>query len=234
MTADASAPGGRIILVNGTSSSGKTTLIHALQDALPDPWLEIGIDTFVFALPRRFLNQPGWSEVFRYVRPAGRDDGPFTIETGELGGRLVTGMHRSVAVLAASGTDVIVDHVLLERTWLDECVQLWSPFRVLFVGVRCPLAVVEERERTRRDRTLGQAAAQLDVVHRWGGYDLEVDTSLLSPEEAASRVAAVVEAGLPSTPFGNVTPERDPAGARASAGRVQGGKVGGIRRETNG
>ena len=68
----------RIVLLNGTSSSGKTTLVRALQDRLPDPWLELGIDRFVFALPRRYLSQPGWSEVFRYVRPEGAADGPFT------------------------------------------------------------------------------------------------------------------------------------------------------------
>jgi len=101
---------GRVILLNGTSSSGKTTLVRALQATLPDPWLEIGIDRFVFALPKAYLDQPLWSEVFRYVRPEGRDDGPFRIETGPLGRRLVAGMHRTVAALANSGLDVIVDH----------------------------------------------------------------------------------------------------------------------------
>jgi chloramphenicol 3-O phosphotransferase len=185
---------GRIILINGTSSSGKTTLVRALQAALPDPWLEIGIDRFVFALPKRYLDQPLWSEVFRYVRPDGIADGPFRIETGELGLRLVSGMHRTVAALARSGLDVIVDHVLLEPAWLRECRELWAGFELLFVGVRCPLAVVVERERSRRDRTIGQAAAQFEVVHRAGGYDLEVDTSRLSPDEAAGRVVAALGA----------------------------------------
>jgi chloramphenicol 3-O-phosphotransferase len=80
---------GRIVLLNGTSSSGKTTLVRALQDLLPDPWIEIGIDRFVFALPRRYLDQPPWAEVFRYVPPDGATDGPFAIETGPLGQRLV-------------------------------------------------------------------------------------------------------------------------------------------------
>ncbi len=183
---------GRIILINGTSSSGKSTLIRALQAALPDPWLEIGIDRFVFALPKRYLDQPLWSEVFRYVRADGVADGPFRIEAGELGRRLVSGMHRTVAALADSGLDVIVDHVLLEPDWLEECRRLWAGSEVLFVGVRCPLEVVVERERNRRDRTIGQAAAQFAVVHRAGGYDVEVDTSRLSPEQAAERVVAAL------------------------------------------
>jgi chloramphenicol 3-O phosphotransferase len=185
---------GRIILVNGTSSSGKTTVVRSLQAALPDPWLEIGIDRFVFALPKRYLDQPLWSEVFRYVRRDGATDGPFRIETGPLGERLVRGMHRTVAALAASDLDVIVDHVLLEPDWLADCRRLWAGFDVLFVGVRCPLAVIVVRERTRRDRTIGQAAAQFDVVHRAGGYDVEVDTSELTPEAAAERVLAALGA----------------------------------------
>jgi chloramphenicol 3-O phosphotransferase len=192
---------GRIVLLNGTSSSGKTTLVRALQDLLPDPWIEIGIDRFVFALPKRYLNQPLWSEVFRYVRPDGRTDVPFAIETGPLGERLVAGMHRTVAALAAGGLDVIVDHVLLERAWLEECARLWARCRVLYVGVRCPLQEVLRRERERTDRTIGQAEAQHAVVHRWGGYDLEVDTSELSAEEAAARIGATLASGFPERPF---------------------------------
>ena len=196
---------GRIILLNGTSSSGKTTLVRALQDRLPDPWIEIGIDRFVFALPKRYLDQPLWSEVFRYVRPDGRADGPFTIETGPLGKRLVRGMHRTAAALAADGLDLIVDHVLLEGSWLDELGRLWAPFGVLFVGVVCPLGVVVERERGRRDRTIGQAEAQFAVVHRRGGYDIEVDTSELTPQDAAARVVDAIEHGMPCPPFPNLT-----------------------------
>ena len=188
---------GRVILLNGTSSSGKTTLVRALQATLPDPWLEIGIDRFVFALPKAYLDQPLWSEVFRYVRPEGRDDGPFRIETGPLGRRLVAGMHRTVAALADSGLDVIVDHVLLDAEWLPECRRLWSPFETLFVGVRCPLEIVLERERLRKDRTIGQAEAQFAVVHRAGGYDVEVDTSVESPTEAASRIVALLPGPRP-------------------------------------
>jgi len=65
---------------------------------------------------------------------------------------------------------------------------MWAAFDVLFVGVRCPLDVVRKRELERKDRTLGQAEAQFAVIHRWGAYDVEVDTSVLTPDEAVGRI----------------------------------------------
>jgi chloramphenicol 3-O phosphotransferase len=195
---------GRVIVLNGTSSAGKSALVRALQPRLDGAWLGVGIDTVVFALPRAYLNPPLWSEVFRYVPPEPGSGVPFRIETGELGHRLVEGLHRMVASLADAGLSVIVDHVLLEPEWLPDLVARLDRHDVLFVGVRCPLEVVVERERARQDRTLGQAAAQFDVVHRAGGYDLEVDTSLLSADEAAGVIAGAIAGGFPRAAFSRV------------------------------
>jgi chloramphenicol 3-O phosphotransferase len=183
---------GRVILLNGTSSSGKSTLLRALQARLDGAWLGVGIDTVVFALPRAYLDPPLWGEVFRYVPAEPGAAAPFRIETGELGMRLVEGLHRMVASLADAGLSVIVDHVLLEPGWLPDLRTRLAGHEVLLVGVRCPLEVVVERERARKDRTIGQAAAQHDVVHRGITYDVEVDTSELSAEAAADVVAAAV------------------------------------------
>jgi chloramphenicol 3-O phosphotransferase len=161
---------------------------------LPELWLEMGIDRFGYALPGRVLGWPTWPQLFRYVRPAGRLDGPFTIETTPLGEKFVSGIHATAAALAEAGLNVIVDHVLLEQAWLDECARLWAGFSVLFVGVRCPLDVVLQRELERKDRTIGQAEAQFAVVHRWGDYDVEIDTSVLTPDEAVAQIESALEA----------------------------------------
>ena len=187
---------GRIILINGTSSSGKTTLAKGLQSTLPELWLEMGIDRFAYALPGRILGQPAWPQLFRYVRPDGATDGPFAIKTTALGQRFVSSMHRTAAAIAGSGINVIVDHVLLEGSWLEECRRLWAGHSVLFVGVRCPLDVVVQRELERKDRTLGQAEAQFAVAHTWGAYDVEVDTSQLTPQEAVARILAALDGAV--------------------------------------
>lgn len=191
---------GVIVLLNGGSSAGKTTLAKALQDALPTPYLVVGIDTVVFALPHRYVNDPAhWQEVYRYHYEDGRVAG-ITIEP--YGDRLVRGMHRAVAGLAGCGLGVIVDHVLSEPGWRADIDQAWAGLDVLRVGVLCPLDVAEERERARGSRTLGWARAHADVVHQAVRYDLTVDTSRGSPAECAKVIAEALAArpvatGLP-------------------------------------
>lgn len=190
-------PHGTIIILNGTSSAGKSTIAKILQDMLVEPYLHIGIDTFVFALPRRYLNPPFWYEIYEYIWPeAGSTEG-LAIRAGVRGHQLMSAMHNAIAGMARSGFNVIVDHVLLDQQWLKECAELFADYTALFVGVRCPLEVVEQRERNRRDRTLGQARAQYDVVHAHAIYDVEVDTALLSPEECAQRIRQHLHDGQP-------------------------------------
>lgn len=46
---------GTIILLNGTTSAGKTTIGRALQEVMDDPWLLSGFDHFQAALPPGFV-----------------------------------------------------------------------------------------------------------------------------------------------------------------------------------
>jgi len=96
-----------------------------------------------------------------------------------------------------AGINVIADHVLVEPDWLRDCAALLAPLPAYLIGLRCPLEVLEQRERQRRDRTLGQARAQHAIVHAHGVYDLELDTSLHTPEECAAQVEAFLRQGRP-------------------------------------
>lgn len=175
-----------IILLNGTSSSGKSTLAKMLQSHQSDvPYLHAGIDNYIFMLPRAYLNPPLWSQVFTYEYDG---DVIAKIITGPLGHQLMAAMHRSIAALAGAGLNVIVDHVLLEPGWLVEMVGLYAGYRVYFIGVKCPLEITEQREKERKDRTLGQARAQYPVVHADKHYDFEVDTSAATPEACARQI----------------------------------------------
>lgn len=168
---------GKIIFINGTSSSGKTTILRALQNLMDEPYLEAGIDKFIWMLPERYLNRPLWDNVLGLADNA-----------GEMGHCLVHGMHQAIAALSLAGSNVLADHVLIEQNWVDECAELFAELPAYLIGVQCPLDVLEERERSRKNRTLGQAKLQFPVIHKYSIYDLEVDSSLLTPEECARAI----------------------------------------------
>jgi chloramphenicol 3-O phosphotransferase len=195
-------PPGKIIILNGTSSSGKTSLVTALQTLLEEPHLDAGIDKFLWMLPKRYLNEPAyWREVFAYHWPDGGGPEGLVIETGPRGHRLISGMHHAIAMLARTGNNVIADHVLLEPAWVQECAGLFAELPALFVGIHCPLEVVEQRERARGNRTLGQARAQFYRVHRHGLYDFEVDTSKNEPQACALAIKQWLESAPSPTAF---------------------------------
>lgn len=52
--------------------------------------------------------------------------------------------------------------------------------------------VAEQRERDRKDRMIGLARGLHEIVHANKTYDLEIDTSKVTPEEAANMIHAYV------------------------------------------
>lgn len=168
---------GTIIFINGTSSSGKTSIVRSLQALLEVPFLEAGIDKFIWMLPERYLDRPLWDDVLGLADRA-----------GGTGHDLVRGMHRAILALSQAGCNVIADHVLVEPAWVKDCADLFAGLPAYLIGIQCPLDVLEQRERSRKNRTLGQARFQFPVIHKYALYDLEVDTSLLTPEECARPI----------------------------------------------
>lgn len=170
-------PPGTIIFLNGTSSAGKTSLLKAIQNIFEEPFLDAGLDKFIWMLPERYLEQPLWNDVLGKASSA-----------GEAGHQLVKSMHQAILAISILGTNVVADHVLVEPEWVRECAKLFCARPTWLVGVHCPLEVAEEREKSCRNRTLGQARAQYELVHKHGIYDIEVDTSQMNPEECAESI----------------------------------------------
>ena len=79
--------------------------------------------------------------------------------------------------------------------------------RAFFVGVHCPLEILEERERNRGDRQIGFARWQFDRVHRYGAYDFTLDTSLLSPEQGAEQLIALIKSDREPQAFARIRAE---------------------------
>jgi chloramphenicol 3-O phosphotransferase len=199
-------PTGRIILLNGSSSAGKTTLAITLQQLLPDPWHHIALDQFRDGLAGRYrgLNSPPGAPGARglNVVPVARGNERVTeVRFGDLGKQVLRGMRRAIAAFAAEGNNVIIDDLLFEPDFLLDYVAALDGFDVLFVGVRCPLDVVNAREAKRPGRFPGTATSHYDRVHSFCIYDIEVDTGATTPRACAEQIIARLNTGQPGDAF---------------------------------
>ncbi|MET8453942.1 chloramphenicol phosphotransferase [Streptomyces sp. NPDC005209] len=159
---------GRIIFLNGTSSSGKSSIAAELLDILDDGvFSHMAVDSFNAMRTKRELAREDLDAALRRMR---------------------MGFHRSIAAMAEVGNDVIVDHVLSEPWRLIDCLTVLPPEDVLFVGVRCSLDELARREDGRGDRPSGLAALQYGLVHEHGDYDIECDTTTADPRECAELI----------------------------------------------
>ena len=191
---------GQVILLNGSSSAGKTTLAEMLQQLLPEPYQLISLDQYRDGMPTRYrgLNSPAGTPGARglNVVPVSRNGQRVTaIRFGDVGRRMLRGMRRSAATFAREGGNVIVDDLLLEQAFLLDYLDAFHGLPVTFVGVRCPLDVVKAREAARPGRFPGTAESHFHDVHAHCIYDVEVDTSAVGPRACAVRVMNAVAAG---------------------------------------
>lgn len=173
----------RVILLNGGSSSGKSGIVRCLQAVLPDPWLALGTDTMVDAMPAALQ-----------ASDAGITFGPDGgVSIGPEFRELEDAWTEGVAAMARAGARIIVDEVFLsgaagQRRWRERL----GGLGVLWVGVRCESEVAAGREIARGDRVVGMAAAQAELVHRGVVYDVEVDTTRTESLVCARTIAARV------------------------------------------
>jgi chloramphenicol 3-O phosphotransferase len=163
---------GNIIFLNGVSSSGKSTLAEVLTKALPD-YFHLSVDDFDLVIekmedrPTRLIPVP--TEYF---------------------------FDRMVAMLSDRGVNLIVDTVLHDRFSEEDCFAVLRYYPILLVGVHCSPEELRRREMARGDRLVGQGSGQLAFVHRNEIYDVEVDTSKVSPDACAARIVAAVIGGV--------------------------------------
>ena len=183
------------IVLNGTSCSGKSSIAAALQERWPRPLQVTGIDTFLASQSKRFFAIGGRGAAgFSWV-PVTVDGQPaFDVVPGPLGLAMIKASQAYWAACAAAGLDQVIDDV-----WLvpDQPAGLQGALRAaktLWVGVHCPLAIAEQRERERGDRIVGTVRGQYALVHTFRKYDLDVDTSVATPPECAETILAVLDA----------------------------------------
>ncbi|MBW4457237.1 MAG: hypothetical protein KME55_33775 [Nostoc indistinguendum CM1-VF10] len=180
---------GQIIILNGAPRSGKSSIVAVIQETFDGLWMNLGVDRFMQMTPPRYL--PGIG-----LRPGGERQ-----DIEPLVPILYSAMYESIAAHSRLGLNVVVDvghhdAYAIPRGILADSARRLNGLPVLFVGVRCPIEIIMER----RQNTGGKVGSTADSlmphpvqlwqreVHIPGIYDLEVDTSLLSPGACAEVI----------------------------------------------
>jgi chloramphenicol 3-O phosphotransferase len=164
---------GRIILLNGASSSGKTTLGRALQQVLPGTWFLFPVDAL---------------GAMRSQAVGGMDQ----VGTDEVLERTRRGYHRAVAGLVSAGNDVIMDYPLSEPWRLTDLLDVLMGVDVVLIDVHCSADELDRRESARGDRPLGLSRTQQVFVH--DDRDIVVDTTSTDADTVAATIVRELSA----------------------------------------
>lgn len=192
---------GRVILLNGTSSAGKTTVARMIQQLRPEPIQHIALDQFRDGLPDRFrgLNSPEGTPGARGLnvvpvhapeRPSEPEVSGTAIHFGDVGLRMLTGMRHAIAAFAKAGNDVVVDDMRLDPNYLSDYLAALTGIGVTFAAIHCDAATLNRRETERPGRFPGTAVLHMHSVHAGCIYDVEVNTATMSPRQCAESILA--------------------------------------------
>lgn len=199
---------GWIVVLNGAPRAGKSSIVAAIQEWDDGPWMNLGVDVHArHVTPSRL--SPGIG-----LRPGG--------ERPELEPwlpLLYAALYESIAGHSRLGLNVVADlgHHDSHSTPLGilrDCARRLSGLPALLVGVRCPVVEIMRRRRAGQSGREGEYVAGSAgepvpepvlrwqrEVHRPGIYDLEVDTSVLSPEDCAAAIRRRLDDPAPPSAF---------------------------------
>lgn len=161
---------GRIIYLNGVTSSGKTSIVEALQACRDVFFYVVANDLFQEMIGEEYLKEDYW----KYL------------------GEVIIMMYHTAKLFSDMGKNVIIDSILVEREGIaphyDRMKEILQDNPLDIVEVYCPLEICRQRNIDRRDRYETQSEEQAKLMATGIQYSLHVDTSKLSPDECGDII----------------------------------------------
>jgi chloramphenicol 3-O phosphotransferase len=190
---------GTVVILNGVPRAGKSSIAAAIQASFDGIWMNLGVDVSIPSTPPQL--RPGIG-----LRPGGeRPDIEVHVPL------LYAALYESVLAHARLGLNVVtdVDHhdwYREPRGILADVARRLDGIDAWFVGVRCPIEIIAQRRDLEPDEEIPAPWLRWqEAVHDPGIYDLEVDTSLASPEECAAQIAERMRRGPPPAALRTLT-----------------------------
>lgn len=186
---------GILVYLNGTSSSGKTSISTELINQKEILFYHLSIDDFFNNyndfINNKFPDEPT-REIDHQVVSQILDDSIFSV------------YHSTIKLLSEMGFNVIVDTVIDNDKRFNEFLDQFFDQPTLFIGVKCSKEELIRREQTRGDRQIGLAASQFSKLYCFDEYDLEVNTEEMNPTECAEKILSFIKSNKEYSVFKNL------------------------------
>jgi len=209
---------GQVIIVSGTSGSGKSTACELFARNAEDFWLLYGIDHFLGAtFPRQFGHHGARAEDGFAAVPidAADPEGNLRWQLNAWGEKGFQVFHEWLAAASRQGCNIIVDHLMMtDPPVLQDCIWCLDGLPVLFVNLKPPFEAlmqrIAEREIGRRFANSDYSSEQVqrsrerlerlrpwfyDAVYANDCYDLEIDTVEHAPQAVCDLITARLGVG---------------------------------------
>ena len=161
---------GRIIFLNGVTSSGKTSIVEALQNRGDCYFYVVANDLFEQMIGERFLRENYWQHL----------------------SRVILLMYHTAKLYSDMGKNVLIDGILVEREEIkphyEQLKDIFKDNPLDIVEVYCPLEICRQRNIARGDRYENQSQEQLELMAENIKYSMRVDTSAMSSAECAEAI----------------------------------------------
>lgn len=161
---------GRILFLNGVTSSGKTSIVEALQRQEDIFFYVVANDLFQETVGEEYLRKDYW----KYLSEA------------------IIMMYHTAKLYSDMGKHVLIDGILVEREELRphyrRLLEILKDNPLDIVEIYCPLDICRQRNIDRGDRYEAQSQEQHDLMAENIRYSARVDTSIHSPEECAEQI----------------------------------------------
>ncbi len=184
----------KVIFLNGMSSSGKTSIVKAIQHISPIPFLHFGVDTIIDMMPSRWLSYNENAKDGCYFQSYKNEYGKaISCHSGAYGEKVFSMGMKIIKTILDCNIHLIIDEVIWKQDTMNEYFTILNEYQTVYVRIKCSRQSAQEREILRRNRAIGLANDQFDKVESLIiKYHLEVNTDTISSFQAADKILKLV------------------------------------------
>jgi len=185
----------KIIIINGTSSAGKTSLATSIQNMADDCYYYLQMDRFHSMLPKKYRNYDNVPLTETVKKGFYFDENKY-FRLGEYARNVNNDIFHVLKTLAERKRNVLVDIVMFELEDQKQISTLLKDYDCYIIRIFCEVNELNRREQARGDRFLGHAEKQIPIIDTEYN-DLVLNSTNTSPDKLAEELLDFVKNNKP-------------------------------------